>query len=49
MDVMDQYYSIAEYGDLGENQTDNVSNFGIINIIRGLNLESTSCVFSPNA
>jgi hypothetical protein len=41
-DVMGQYYSIVEYGDLGENQIDNVSDFGIININKGLNFEPTS-------
>jgi len=48
-DVMGQYYIIVEYGYLGEDQINNVSYFGIININKGLNFESTSCVFSLNA
>jgi hypothetical protein len=47
--VMGQYYSIVEYGDLDENHTDNASDFGVININRGLNFESKSCVFNINA
>jgi hypothetical protein len=47
--VMGQYYIIVEYGVLGENQTNNASDFGIMNINRGLNFESTTCVFSINA
>jgi len=48
-DVMGQYHSIVEYGDLGENHTNNVPDFGIINTNRGLNFESISYVFSLNA